>query len=635
MEEEMFQMVDDDEIENVGIMSGFMDDLEELMSELDVDEMGSEEEADMAKMMSRTPDSPEILMNNLRGDIRSVDARREELADMVGMREAEETPEGVLTLLQSVLAQEEAAPPMPMAPPMPPPGMPPPGMPPEMMGGMPPQGMPPPMPQGVESISVDETIMPAMAYGGPVQNFNRGSGQMGVTPATDAFAAYPSDVVQEAQRRVRHMVDGGMVQNYNQGGAVQYYQDGSTPEAVMSAGRYSPEVVSGADAYIASLLAAQPSATGRDLKTMMGEEQALYETLGLGTDPEANKAQMLFDIGQAAFQYGSNTGPDGRPMQGSGAARLSQALGPLAGKVGARAGQMSKEGQALKMLALKGAQGKIATAQASDLALDERRHDIAMEVAKQEPASRLLTSADFAMPKYAGLDQTLPWQIDGEGKLSIAGGHVIPPTIVDPYWKKGREGKFDSDAEMVGQAKAGGANLEKLNQLLEIIDEGDINVGILSDMTAGMNRLKATVLNDPEALSIEAQNNYTDMMLGSDVFPLITSLGIGARGLDTPAERNFLIAVMTGSRKMGLEALRALTLFRINREIGVMNAYNESVADGSLNEYFDLGYKKETFEVPDLKEINLTTVAQVRSIEEAKIEARANEEAARRAAGNQ
>jgi hypothetical protein len=440
MEEEMIQMVDDDEIENVGIMSGFMDELEELMSELDAEEMGSEhdgEEADVAKMMSRTPDSPEILMNNIRGDMRSIDARREELADLVGLRQAEETPEGVLTLLQSVLAQEEAAPPMPMAPqamppqgmapPMPPqamaPPMPPQGMPPEMMGGMPPQGMPPQgmPPQGMPPQGI-ESIMPAMAYGGPVQNFNRGSGQMGVTPANDAFAAYPSDVVEEAQRRVRHMVDGGMVQNYNQGGTVQYYAKGTTPEAVMSAGRYSPEVVSGADAYIANVLAAQPSATGRDLKTMMGEEQELYETLGLGTAPEANQAQMLFDIGQAAFQYGSNTGPDGRPMQGSGAARLSQALGPLAGKVGARAGQMSKEAQALKMLALKGAQGKLATAQASDLALAERQGDIAMEIAKQVPASRMLTSADFAMPKYAGLDSTLPWQIDGKGKLSIAGG---------------------------------------------------------------------------------------------------------------------------------------------------------------------------------------------------------------------
>jgi hypothetical protein len=264
MQEEIIQMVDDDEIENVGIMSGFMDELEELISEIDAEDLEKNkggDEADTAKLMGRTPNSPEILMNNLRGDMRSVDARREELADLVGMREAEETPEGVLTLLQSVLAQQEAAPPMPMAPPMPPQGMPP-----EMMGGMPPQGMPPqgmppqgmppqgmpPQGMGIEAVMPD---MPGMYRGGPVQNFNRGSGQMGVTPASDAFAAYPSDVVEEAKRRVRHMVDGGMVQKYNRGGVVQHFQDGSTEEAVSSAGRYAPaETVQGANALIQQLL---------------------------------------------------------------------------------------------------------------------------------------------------------------------------------------------------------------------------------------------------------------------------------------------------------------------------------------------------------------------------------------------
>ena len=292
MKEEVIQMVDDDEIENVGIMSGFMDELEELISEIDAEDLENSkggDEADTAKLMGRTPDSPEILMNNLRGNIRSPDARREELADLVGMREAEETPDGVLTLLQSVLAQQEAAPPMPMAPPMPQ------GMPPEMMGmppqGMPPQGMPPqgmaPPPMGIESISVDETVMPGMYRGGPVQNFNQGSGQMGVTPANDAFAAYPSDVVEEAQRRVRYMVDGGMVQNYNQGGVVQHFQDGSE-EAVSSAGRFPAETVQGANAYIQQLLEQEPSAANIDLETAMGEEAALYETLGLGTDPKDN-----------------------------------------------------------------------------------------------------------------------------------------------------------------------------------------------------------------------------------------------------------------------------------------------------------------------------------------------------------
>ena len=350
-DEEMMEMVDDDQIENVGIMSGFMDDIEELMAEISEEEMnGIEEgdEADMAQMMNRTPDSPEILMNNLRGDMRSIDARREELADLVGMREAEETPEGVLALLQPVLAQQDAVAAMPM--PMPAPPMPAPPMPPM-----------PAQPSGIETISVDETVVPAMYKGGSVQHFNRGSGQMGVTPA-QRFS--PSDV--------------------------RYYANGIPEEesevGVVSGGRFSPAAVASADEYISTLLGTAPSApTTADLPTMMGQEAELYKTLGLGTSKEDVQSQILFDIAQAALQYGSNVGPDGKPMGGSQAAKLGQIGGPLAGRVGARAGEMSKEDRALKMLALQSAQKKIATAQAADTALAERQGKLAVDIATATP----------------------------------------------------------------------------------------------------------------------------------------------------------------------------------------------------------------------------------------------------------
>jgi hypothetical protein len=61
---------------NSGIMEGFEDD-DEFESE---DNRGVEELPPMA----RTPQNPEILMNNLRGDMRSTDARYQELAEMVG-----------------------------------------------------------------------------------------------------------------------------------------------------------------------------------------------------------------------------------------------------------------------------------------------------------------------------------------------------------------------------------------------------------------------------------------------------------------------------------------------------------------------------------------------------------------------
>lgn len=648
MKEEVIQMVDDDEIENVGIMSGFMDELEELISEIDAEDLENNkggDEADTAKLMGRTPDSPEILMNNLRGDMRSVDARREELADLVGMREAEETPDGVLTLLQSVLAQQEAAPPMPMAPPMPQ------GMPPEMMG-MPPQGMPPmppqgmaPPPMGIESISVDETVMPGMYRGGPVQNFNRGSGQMGVTPANDAFAAYPSDVVEEAQRRVRHMVDGGMVQNYNQGGAVQYYAQGD--EVISSAdllrgvlppddprliskdlqgdmyrlekARLSPYSLPGVEDVVTEDVVTESTDDGRrdtllaflqaqqsgvpTLKEGYDELLPLYQDI-LGSDPKDAQAQMLFDIGQAAFGYAGNVGADGRPMQGSAAARLSQALGPLSGKIGARAGQASKEAQSLRMAALQGSQAERSAAQA--LEIERRKNEV-----------RPMTEAEKLKFGITGEEALLPWVMTATGP-KVAGGRSIPPEpspFQDPYLKSGREKKFEKDDELYTGAQASVGNLMKLDQALGIIEKGDINTGLGSDIASNFNRLKAKFLGDERAGSIVAQNEYLDSLLGSDVFTAIGALGIGARGLDTPAERDFLIQVMTGSRKLDAEALKAMTQFRQIREIKMMESYNEAVKSGAMDEYFDLGYERKLYEIPEMPVIDLSPIARMNTEE--------------------
>ena len=137
-------------VRNSGIMAGFED-------------MEEPPEPETMPSMARTPQNPEILMNNLRGDMRSMDARYQELVDMVGEKAAKDTPPEVLAMLQMQLGQQQqqgigalpqgaAMMPPPMgggapggAPAMPPPagGMPPP------QGAMPP-GMEsaPPLPQG-------------------------------------------------------------------------------------------------------------------------------------------------------------------------------------------------------------------------------------------------------------------------------------------------------------------------------------------------------------------------------------------------------------------------------------------------------------------------------------------------------
>jgi hypothetical protein len=148
-----------------GIMQGFDEE-----GEIPEDEM-------MEEVSQRKPNSPEILMNNLRGDMRSVDARYQELADMVGEDVAMETPPEVLALLQAQLAQQpmgigalppgQGLSPPPMAagaPPMPTP---------DMMGGIP---QPSAMPQGPEA------QMPQGFAGGGIAslgNFSEGVAQAG------------------------------------------------------------------------------------------------------------------------------------------------------------------------------------------------------------------------------------------------------------------------------------------------------------------------------------------------------------------------------------------------------------------------------------------------------------------------
>lgn len=119
-----------------GIMAGFEDDINAM------------DEEDEMPPMARTPQNPEILMNNLRGDMRSVDARYEELAQMVGEEAAMATPPEVMAMLMGQMGQQGGIGALPQGAAMPPPAMPgappPPGAPP----GAPPTGAapPPPMP---------------------------------------------------------------------------------------------------------------------------------------------------------------------------------------------------------------------------------------------------------------------------------------------------------------------------------------------------------------------------------------------------------------------------------------------------------------------------------------------------------
>ena len=629
-DEEVVQMVDDDEVENVGIMSGFMDDIEELMEEISEAEMNGIEEgedADMARMMNRTPDSPEILMNNLRGDMRSIDARREELADLVGMRQAEETPEGVLALLQPVLAQQDAMAAMPM--PMPAPQMPPPPMPPM-----------PAQPAGIESITVDETVVPAMYKGGSVQNFNRGSGQMGVTPAQSMspsgvryYANGTSDqgVISQAEllRGLLPATDPRLMPLDLQEdmSRIPLLPPSTTPEV-------TPEVTESLDisglkallnaaanrdssqatyAQYLNKLLGQEGSSLPDLETTMKEEEALLGRLGLGTDKNATKSQVLFDIGQAALQFGSNVGSSGQPMRGSAAARLSEALAPLAGKIGARAGKASDEAKALKLLALKNAGDKRATTQASNVALADRQMEAAIELAKLEGKGsekdnwKTLTKEEATDPN--GLHRmseaefsTGPWQVSDRGQLKRLGKNA---SLISNPAEQSLLNKAWNEVQLAEYQEA-----QKAKSNIQTIDDTYKRIEKLDEKATGLGaNLRLQIMRGAKLLGIASEEDIRKLSdtqlvnaaLGQSVFGAITALGIGARGLDTPAERDFLRDVLAGRITLDKTTLLEMTLMRRRQEMKAAEYFNKGLEAGNYDYFFtELGNRatKEKVDIP-------------------------------------
>ena len=350
----------DDDIENVGIMQGFLDEMGDDMEE----EENGDEENSAAKMLDRRPNSPEILMNNLRGDMRSIDARREELADLVGYAAAVETPDSVLAMLQPVLAQggglgalPESMPMAqgPQAPMPPPPGPmsgPPPGLPP-----VPPEAMMPPPSQ-------DGGIAALLAAGAP------GGGQ-----------APPQAPI--------GMKDGGYVQRFSNGseeeGVTQAEEDNSPSEMDVT-----PDMLALARAGYNRLLT-QKLAPEVDLRTRASEREKLYQEL-LGDNKDMQQAQLLLMLGQKGLQLAGNVDAQGRPLRGSTLGRFATVAAEVPGAISQFISDVDKRQNAIRMAAIQSAEKEAEQTREGNLKLIESQRKAFGDVLKN---SKMTPSSMF------------------------------------------------------------------------------------------------------------------------------------------------------------------------------------------------------------------------------------------------
>jgi hypothetical protein len=403
----------EEEASNVGIMDGFMESM--MSGEMD-DKEAEGEDYETEKLLGRRPDSPEILMNNLRGDMRSVDARVDELADMVGMRAAQDTPQEVLALLQPVLAGQAAPPAMPpggigglptgMPPtgeaPMMPPAMPPTGeapmMPPPMpMEGGAPAEMPPEAAGGIGSLPTGQEAPPpiGMARGGYVQNFRNGSDEDAVTPSSNAssYIAYPPDMVRKAR---------------------QYLMDNASTKTI----------------------------TIPDLAEATAKRAKTYESiLGSGNARELTQAQMLFDIAGGALNVAAGVDAEGRPIRGgpSSAMRLAAGLRNVPAQIGARAAELYQQKRAIKGAALDATEKEIASFRDINAKIIESNRKSFADILKSSGSSALFGKGDWEWNVVNQPELLSSW---ASGKTSAEQNNLIESAITSLRAPK-TETRFD------------------------------------------------------------------------------------------------------------------------------------------------------------------------------------------------
>ena len=363
----------EEEASNVGIMDGFMESI--MNGEMD-DEKPEGEDYETEKLLNRKPDSPEILMNNLRGDMRSIDARVDELADMVGIRAAQDTPQEVLALLQPVLAGQAA----------------PPAMPPEAQGGIGglPMGMPPAPPApsigpDVAPGSAVSTVPPPMGDEAPMLPEAGAPTEM-PPEAAGGIGSLPTG--QEAPPPVG-MARGGYVQHFQEGGDAESFTEGSDRENTgPDYGVYSPELVALAEQEVRKQLAEKP-VVPPTLNQAMLSRIPQYKAV-LGGSKDLTQAQMLFDLAGGFLNVAAGTDAEGRPIRGapSSAMRLAAGLRNVPAMVGARAAEYQKSDRDVKMMAMQAGEKDIALAREYNYKLIDGQRKAHIEILKASARSK-------------------------------------------------------------------------------------------------------------------------------------------------------------------------------------------------------------------------------------------------------
>jgi len=192
--------------------------------------------------------------------------------------------------------------------------------------------------------------------------------------------------------------------------------------------------------------------------------------------------------------------------------------------------------------------------------------------------------------KQAGLPLDRPYQISTSGKIQDIG--TGPQSVVNVLPAEGERqkgyGKYgvEKNTQIFDAGQKAVQNIGKINETLNLLEQGSATTGLGADIINNINRTQVLFTGSKKKINEVSDTELLNSLLGADVFPQIGALGIGAKGLDTPAEREFLRQVMTGTINMNKETLLRLTKLRKKYEERSLSDYNKAVDEGQLDELF-------------------------------------------------
>ena len=140
----------------------------------------------------------------------------------------------------------------------------------------------------------------------------------------------------------------------------------------------------------------------------------------------------------------------------------------------------------------------------------------------------------------------------------------------------------------------------KVGLMLARLDTMDADFGgRLQDWKTGLNSIVAE-FGGEAAMRKATDAEFMAALQGSTVFELLKILGIGARGLDTPAEREFLQEVIAGRNTLTHGALVRMALSRASQGNDIYEQWNKKTYDGSLRAWYDFNDTTEKIFAPDI-----------------------------------